>query len=373
MFKLVTGSPGDGKTSNELWDFLNAPQYKNRPKFCTPINGFNAADHGVTEIAHIKDWQELPEGAAVFCDEVQDYCGTDLGKEPPEWVKQLARHRHHGYDFICTTQSPMFLHPFARKLVKPHVHYIRPWNMKGARYTWDTVQNDPTTRTAKNLGQRVMVTPNPKVFTLYESTVLDTHKAKPPYKLFATLAVAAVLMIALGWFVFGKIRHYSDATPEVAVVLQEKAVMKASAEPTPDEGPSLSVGEQTKPIWTEKTMKPRIAGNLYTAPVYDSLTAPTDFPRVAACMSSESRGSCNCYTQQGTPIDVPKSACLVFVSRGAFDPWFTSRNQRTEGQQSDLGQPTSQPVARAEKSNLGAAFTVVADNSHSERKTGITK
>ena len=120
-------------------------------------------------------------------------------------------------------------------------------------------------------------------------------------------------------------------------------------------------------------MQPRMAGNLYTAPVYDQLTAPTDFPRVAACMSSESRGSCNCYTQQGTAIDVPKSACLVFVAHGAFDPWFTSRNQRAQEQQSQSSeQPIAQPVTRAE-TNLGAGFTVVADNSHTERKTGIAK
>ena len=50
MFKLVTGKPGDGKTSNELWEFLHAKEYKGRDKFCTPIKGFEAAKHGVTEI-----------------------------------------------------------------------------------------------------------------------------------------------------------------------------------------------------------------------------------------------------------------------------------------------------------------------------------
>jgi zona occludens toxin len=367
MFKLVTGSPGDGKTSNELWDFLHDDQYKNRPKFCTPINGFNAADHGVTQIDHIKDWESLPEGAAIFCDEVQDFCGTDIGKEPPEWVKQLARHRHQGKDFICTTQSPMFLHPFARKLAKPHVHYIRPWNMKGARYTWDTVQNDPTTRTAKNLGQRQIVTPNPKVFTLYQSTVLDTHKAKPPYKLFAMLLLSLALVIAGAFFVYKKVRHYSEAPPD-PVALQVEAVTHAAAQTLPA---ADDVADMPKPVWTEKTMKPRIAGNLYTAPIYDQLTAPTDFPRVAACMSSESRGSCNCYTQQGTPIDVPKSACLVFVKNGAFDPWFTGRNQQLQAATESPAH--NQTPHEIEPSRQGAKFTVVADSGRTERKTSAAK
>lgn len=144
MFKLVTGKPGDGKTSNELWEFLNAKEYKGRDKFCTPIKGFDAAKHGVTEIEDIKGWRDLPDGSVIFIDEVQDYLGQRSGKEVPEWIRELARHRHSGKDFIATTQDPMFLDPFVRKLAKPHVHYHRPWNMKMVRHQWDTVQNDPT-------------------------------------------------------------------------------------------------------------------------------------------------------------------------------------------------------------------------------------
>lgn len=371
MFKLVTGLPGDGKTSNELWDFLNAPQYAGRPKYCTPINGFVAADHGVIEIPHIDAWESLPEGSAIFCDEVQDYCGTNLGKEPPEWVKQLARHRHSGYDFICTTQSPMFLHPFARKLAKPHVHYSRPFNMKGCRYTWDGVQNDPSTRTAKNLGIRDLVTPNPKVFTLYTSTVLDTHKARPPYKMLIGLALALVVLIVATVFVFMRIKHMTEPAPDVKA-LETSAVVRASADPIQLDGGNA---EASKVVWTETTLKPRIPGNLYTAPVYDTLTAPTDFPRVAACMSSESRGSCNCYTQQGTAIDVPKSACLVFVKNGAFDPWFTGRNQQLQA--SNTAQPDAiaphEQASRIQPRRAGDAYTVVTDTSRTERKTGVSK
>lgn len=322
MFKLVTGSPGDGKTSNELWDFLHADQYKGRPKYCTPVKGFNASEHGVTEIPHIKDWQALPEGSAIFCDEVQDYCGTDLGREPPEWVKQLAQHRHFGYDFICTTQSPMFLHSFARKLAKPHVHYIRPWNMKGARYTWDTVQTDPTTRSAKALGQRSMVTPNPKVFELYTSTVLDTHKAKPPYKILITLGAAALLVIAASVFAYIRIKHIGTTEPAV----ESMPIVNAAA--VPSSFPIALPGEKDNSVWTEETIKPRLPGNLYSAPVYNALTAPTDFPRVSACVISGSNSTCKCYTQQGSYIKLPYNACKVYATEGSFDPWSSSRQQQ---------------------------------------------
>lgn len=322
MLKLVTGLPGAGKTSNELWDFLHNKAYANRPKYCTPIKGFNAADHGVTEIEHIKEWRDLPEGSVIICDEVQRFCGTDLGREAPDWVQDFAVHRHTGKDFIFITQSPMFIHPFARKLANPHVNYHRPWNMKGVRYTWESVQNDPTSRTAKNLGQSQLVKTDPKVFTLYTSTVLDTHKAKPPIKIFVILAAAILVAVVAFFYVFKYVKHFSDdPQPDQAPATQE-AITRIAAEP-------ISFGgSENKPVWTEANLKPRMAGTPYTAPIFDALTAPTDFPRVAACMSSESRGSCNCYTQQGTPLEIPQSACVVYIRHGSFDYWLSGRRQQ---------------------------------------------
>lgn len=317
MFKLVTGSPGDGKTSNELWDFLHAPEYKGRPKFCTPIKGFEPEKHGVTPIEHIKIWETLPEGSVIFCDEVQDYLGTFPGKEPPEWVRNLAKHRHHGYDFICTTQSPLFLHSFPRKLAKPHVHYIRPWNLKGARYTWDTVQNDPTTKTAKNAGQRQLISPNPEVFKLYTSTVLDTHKARPPWKLIV-VGVSALLLLVVGSVVAVK-NLGSMGEPPAAV-----STLNGLASGDPGKAGTYAPVVEAPKGWTLETMKPAIEGMAYTAPVFASLTAPSDFPRVSACIYSKRTG-CECYSQQATRLEVPEAACLVHVKEGSFDPWLSSR------------------------------------------------
>ncbi|KPY65165.1 hypothetical protein ALO93_200247 [Pseudomonas amygdali pv. sesami] len=280
MFKLVTGLPGEGKTSNELWDFLNNPAYSGRPKYCTPINGFDPSAHGVVAIDHIKGWQELPEGSVIFCDEVQDFCGTDIPREPPEWIKKLARHRHGGYDFIVTTQSPMYLHPFARKLAKPHVHYHRPWNMKMVRYEFESAQGDPLSKSAKSVGQRKFVTPNPEVFKLYTSTVLDTHKAKPPKKLIGLILIA-LLMIGVGGYL-GLRQVNSLSKPKEDSVLATHAA-KPAEQPQPQTSMSFSppvVNLQAEPsTWNAESIKPRIAGLPHTAPIYDALTAPTDFPR----------------------------------------------------------------------------------------------
>lgn len=377
MLKLITGSPGDGKTSNELWNFLHAPEYEGRPKFCTPVNGFEPEKHGVKAIEHISCWQDLPDGSVIFCDEVQDYCGTDLPKVEPEWVKQLARHRHRGFDFIFTTQSPMFLHSFVRKLAKPHVHYIRPWNMKGIRYSWESVQSDPNSRTAKNTGVRTPVKPNPEVFKLYTSTVLDTHKSRPPYKVFILLALSiAVLLGGGGWATY-RVMHMGDQfkSPEDQII---PASVSGTITAAPDAVHSLSnsaANAAVAPVWTAESIQPKVPGMPHTAPIYDQLTAPTDFPRVAACISSKERASCKCYTQQATPVDVPAAACYVFVKMGTFDPWLSGRRQQNQMAQqqvvpgADSVAVSQQQVQVSDEDRLrrGARYTIVSDTSRGGR------
>jgi len=369
MLKLVTGLPGAGKTSNELWDFLHNKEYEGRPKYATPIKGFIPTNHGVTPLDHIDQWRELPEGSVIICDEVQRYCGTDLGTTPPQWVQDFAIHRHSGKDFIFITQAPGFLHPFARKLVQPHVNYHRPYNLSRVmRYSWESVQSDPASKTARNTGQSSMVKTNPEVFKLYTSTVLDTHKAKPPMKSLIILGIALLIaVLGIGFavkFIFGMQHKETQADP-----VNTAAVTQAAAPPISK--PFMQPGDQ-KPVWTEETVKPRIAGQPFTAPVYDQLTAPTDFPRVAACMSSETRGTCNCYTQQATPVDVPASACQVFIKHGSFDPWLSGRRQQLANRQPADDQPQRQTVREpvpATPRNPGASYTVVADSSPLFTKT----
>jgi len=345
MLKLVTGSPGDGKTSNELWDFLYDKQYDGRPKFCTPIKGFDPSKHGVTPIEHIKDWEDLPDGSLIFVDEAQDYLGVISGREPPHWIKQLAKHRHRGFDFIMTTQSPMFVHSFARGLCKPHVHYFRPWNMKGARSTWDSVQNDPNTKTARKSGQTQLVTPNPKVFELYTSTVLDTHKPRPPWKLIV-VGVLALLVLASSTFVA---LHNLRSVDQDLATSEQSGIPPVATSVKQVSGDVAKSVEDQQPVWTEETIQPRLQGMPWSAPVYDRLTAPSDFPRVAACIFSKTKG-CNCSTQQGTPIDVPESACLAYVKGGSFDPWRSSRSQDKSQERSKIAKSSSEAPTEPQSS-----------------------
>ena len=365
MQTLVTGKPGAGKTSNELWKFLHDKEYHGRPKFCTPIKGFEAEKHGVTEIPDLKNWRELPEGSAIFVDEVQDYLGARSGKEVPEWIREFARHRHYGMDFIFTTQSPLFLDPFVRKLCQRHVHYNRPWNMrKSSRRTWETVQNDPESKTAKKESQASVVSANPKVFELYTSTVLDTHKPRPPWKLIA-LAVAALVGLFGGAFLAYKMLYKVSHEQGQQVVQATDAAPALNPSPS---GVASSVGKAIASdgvAWNLETMQPRIPGMPWTAPVYDQLTKPTDFPRIAGCIRFQT-GPCRCFTQQGTPIAMGQQACLANIKEGMFDPWKSGRRQPA---QQATAQAPAQPTKLFEEPAPTPAVTVnvVADSEYPSR------
>ncbi|MFS2123369.1 zonular occludens toxin domain-containing protein [Pseudomonas sp. Pseusp97] len=367
MQTLVTGKPGAGKTSNELWKFLHDKEYQGRPKFCTPIKGFDAEKHGVTEIPDLKGWRELPEGSVIFVDEVQDYLGARSGKEVPEWIREFARHRHYGMDFIFTTQSPLFLDPFVRKLCQRHIHYNRPWNMsKSSRRTWETVQNDPESKTAKRDSQASIVSANPKVFELFTSTVLDTHKPRPPWKLIA-IAVFALVMLIGGVIVA---KAYLSKLEQNGDQNKPKEIESSQVNPTPKEsaGIASSVGKAVSGdgvVWSLDTMQPRIPGMPWTAPVYDQLTRPTDFPRIAGCIRFQT-GPCRCFTQQGTPISMGQQACLANIKEGMFDPWKSGRGQQA---QQAAAQAPAQPTRLLDEPAPTPAVqvNVVADSEYPSR------
>jgi zonular occludens toxin len=74
---------------------------------------------------------------------------------------------------------------------------------------------------------------------------------------------------------------------------------------------------------------PRIEAMPETAPAYDDLRKPKDFPR-AQCMHSAKRG-CQCYTQQGSLMrDYPRELCMARVSDGYFDPTRTPSSGERE-------------------------------------------
>jgi len=326
MLTLVTGMPGAGKTSNTLWAFLQ--DTSGRPKFVTPISGFDPIAHGVGELDSLEHWPDLPDGSIVLVDEAQTFLRPNHGKTVPGWLADFETHRHRGFDFFLITQHPGLISSHVRKLVQKHVHYHRPWNLKTAtRYEWEQIQPNPDLPTARKTGLSKRIQPNKAVFDVYNSTVLDTHKAKLPWKWIITLVVALLIIavIAAGFLQWKRSLSPVPGQVQNAVPGQvQNAVPGQVQNAVPGQVQNAVPGQVDKKAITINDLLPAVSGLAWTAPIYANITEPTDFPRIAACMSS-ARSGCTCYTQQATPIDVAPAVCGAMVSRGTFDPWKSGR------------------------------------------------
>lgn len=321
MIYLVTGTLGAGKTSNTLWDFLFNPAHKDRPKFATFIAGFDYEKHGVTPLENIEGWRELPTGALVLIDEADKFIPAKARGDIPEWIRELARSRHYGIDFYFITQLHSMIHHHVRGLIEAHIHYHRAFGMKTtSQLRWETLQTNVNSPTARNIAQKKRVKVNPRIFELYKSTELDTQRPQLPWKWIVTAGIAIVVMVAALFYVrafFNKGKAEEEVKPGVTSPA-------AVAQPLPPGRHLINLpAQQGLSIIAQHT--PRVMIDPSTAPIYDELTKPSDFPRVAACMSTAT--SCNCFTQQATPVYVPLDTCRQMVKQGWFDRWKTARAQ----------------------------------------------
>ena len=243
------------------------------------------------------------------------------GRVVPDWLGAFETHRHRGFDFIFITQHPSLIDTHVRRLIGRHHHFHKPFGIKNSiRYTWEHTQENPCAHTFKD-AQRKSIRTNPEVFKLYKSTALDTHKRQLPMAKIL-LGLFGLLMV-LGGIAYPFL-HFSE---------KEKAKEITTKTQVKDEKGASSLVTFESPVIDESTAKPFKAADLipradnlpWTAPYYDELTRPSDFPRIAACM--ESIKGCNCYTQQATPLTVSLDVCKSIVKNGTFDNWKTQRQQ----------------------------------------------
>lgn len=328
MLILVTGSPGAGKTSNTLWEFLHNPDFAGRPKFASDIPDFDRAVHGIGDFTDIEKWQDYPDGSLIFCDEAQRFLRPRSGRAVPDWLGAFETHRHRGFDFVFVTQHPSLIDSHVRRLIGRHHHYHRPFGIRNPiRYTWEYCQESPGLHAFKDAVRKTIRT-NPEVFKLYRSTAVDTHKRQLPLGKFAVAGVGVAMIIGGLVYPFLHLNNKDKAKQAPATVSSSPGSAQTTDQPGQHQ-PIVAIGqpvEVAKPL-SASDFQPRIKNVPWSAPYYDQLTAPTDFPRIAACMDSKSKG-CSCYSQQATPVDVEPAVCRDIVAKGTFDNWKTQREQQ---------------------------------------------
>src|SRR5207342_1846194 len=111
MIYWYTGQPGHGKTLHAIDHALNFRD-EGRLVYVGNVRGFKYDQARVLPITpeQFRDWMNfLPDGAVCFIDEAYEHEMLPKrapGSRVPEHVKELAKHRHRGIDFIFVSQSP---------------------------------------------------------------------------------------------------------------------------------------------------------------------------------------------------------------------------------------------------------------------------
>lgn len=304
---LVTGLPGHGKTLYALQWVRDLAAREGRPVFYSGIRDLKLPWQEFKP----EDWRELEPGAIFVIDECQA-CFPVRGRgQPPEWIEELAKHRHRGIDFVVITQNPMLMDSFVRRLVDRQFHLVRKFGTHFA-----TVHEYPNgvkeNVAASREGSIRHEWRYPKdVFELYKSAELHTVKRRVPARLWLLLA-APLVVLGCVWALWRNFKEKTEAPPAPEAAASAPAGSPAAPKlgSGPGAGPALDL---------VAAHHPRVPGLAYTAPVYDTVTAPTQAPYPAACVATQAR--CQCYTQQGTRLDMPEQLCRDIAERGFFVAW----------------------------------------------------
>ncbi len=280
-------------------------------------------------------WYEIDGYSVLVIDEAQEFFPVRSGKDRvPLYASKFERHRHDSFDVILISQHPAFLDVHVRRLAGHHTHFFNFWgSSRVTRYSWDKCV-DPDDHFAKKEGAKSVITKPKKYFGVYFSAFEHTHTFKLPKILFFIPVLLVVVVLAL-YFAYSQLMGDKPTTESNTAT--EEAAQNANAffaSESPNRSPSL---EQYLTI-----RKPRLAGLVHTAPIYDELTRPRAFQKPMHCLLwkvDTPDEQCTCYSQRITKMDVPDYLCQSIVENGYFDETISDK-QRRKKSSSDRKQVT---------------------------------
>lgn len=340
MIYMYTGANGAGKTQYILRHAVTLRAGSDRPIYAIGVKGLDYPAAQMFPLEDVTKWEELPDNSIVIVDEAQDYIPRrDYKKPEPEWVKQLAKHRHRGFDFILGTPQAMMVDHFVRRLLTRHFHVKRKSARRSLVLEWDTYQDKPDDFLRQRQAQKSLRKLDAEMWKLYQSATLHTHRARLPWQ----VALLVVLVPFVCWMVWLGVSGIGDtaAAAEGAQGAPAPAPTAAFLQGS-DGGWGESEGEVVVVSAVEwaAQFEPRVPGIPYSAPAYDG--RPIVEVPVPLCMEVVGE-HCRCYTQQVTRLDVDQETCLRIVRDGLFDPYrkafhFTEQERQSSerAQRSDV-------------------------------------
>lgn len=323
MIDLITGLPGNSKTLFVIAWLRKFAKDENRQVF---YSGIALTEEGKQELGWIEinpmEWMEVPPNSIVVVDECQKiFRNRSLGQVPGKHVTDLETHRHLGIDLVFITQHPSLIDPAIRRLTGRHRHFIRIWGSEASTvHKWDSVRDNCDKSAARKDSEKLTWKFDKSVYPLYKSAEVHTVKRSIPLRVKLLLLVPFIL-IACGYGAYKLLMPKKTATDPAPASQNSPVsgqVVQSAGKPVVD---PIADAKQYMFMQT-----PRVADVAYTAPKYDELTKPTAVPVPAACIHSGDR--CKCYTQQATPLNVPRDQCIAIAHDGYFQEFEPQRSQQ---------------------------------------------
>lgn len=345
---LITGTPGAGKTLNTLRMVHKRAEEEDRNVFYYGIDlirdnpakidfsrwiemqGVDTANELGAITPH--SWQQAPDGAIILIDECHFYYPpASPNAKLPDFIMDFAIHRHRGFDIYLITQGPARINSAIKDWVSPHIHFRKIWGRVVRSYENEVCVNDiRNVRAISDAAIKRRVSEDKRWFGAYVSASVHTKNKRTPIKLLfmAFFPLFVVLPLSIGYLM-----HYFravsgeqqiQAQPSQLVGQADVSVTPSSSS-LPDTSPADQVSrghgghnDETDKFDPVTAYLPRIAAMPETAPAYDDLRRPQDFPRPSCLMRAK---RCECYTQQATLMrDYPQNVCRAIVRDGYFDP-----------------------------------------------------
>lgn len=263
------------------------------------------------------DWRKAPDGSVIVIDEVQLVAPFDEIKSRNEPIVQdLTIHRHRGFDFYFITQYPSLLHPTVKDLIGLHWHLTVPYGVKTKVYQFGSTRAYPNTMANKsNCETTFYFTPAPRLFKLYKSTTIDTHKKRIPYKqlaVFGILILAAFAILVYG-ISGGKNSGLvgGDSTTEITAV----ADTDKETEATPVNSAPVQTVNESK---IDNLKQEYLPDHIYLASLDDDIRPASVMMMGDKCLS---------MNKYGERLNIDDSLCRLMISDSTMMPKARTKNE----------------------------------------------
>lgn len=331
MIYQWTGQPGHGKTLHAIDQAIDFRD-QGRLVYVCNVRGFDYGKARMLPLSpeQFRDWPNaVPEGAVVLVDECYEHemlSKRSPGSKVPEYVKELAKHRHTGRDFIFVCQSPSKqMDEFVHDLIERHTHVRRRFGLPFAHLRiFDRYERNPE-RAHPLILKRVKLPKRP--MGLYESTVLDTTERKIPW--YYPAAIALLVAVVAGFFmVSGRIHERFGAPKPDGIAVAGSGNGAAATVPRP------ANSKAKEPVYANAAdyavaHLPRFPTMPWTAPVFDhrQITADPELLCMSVGAGLDADGnlqeeSCRCVTEQNTAYSISQGECMRIARDGPiYNPY----------------------------------------------------